>query len=268
MIGIFDSGVGGLTVLKHIHARLPDYSTMYLGDALHAPFGTKTHDEITKYTWEGVKWLFDNGCPLVILACNSASAQALRTIQQTKLSEYPDSRVLGVIRPTVEELAKKYKHVGIFATTATVTSEAYKNELNHLDPELVIHQHACPRWVEIVENGNADSKESEIVIEEDVQELLKKDSSLEAILLACTHYPVLFDQIRKVLPQNIDLYEQGPLVADSLEKYLSRHTKLDKRILKTKEHLYFTTGDVKQAQNAAAQIAGLHPEFTRVEITL
>lgn len=265
MIGVFDSGVGGLTVLQHIHERLPQYSTMYLGDAARSPYGTKTHEEITQFAWEGVKWLFDQGCPLVIVACNSASAQALRTIQQTKLQEYPGHRVLGVIRPTVEDLAERYGHIGILATPATVGSKAYVRELKHISEHVHVSQHACPEWVNIVEQGQVGTPESEAIIKQDIEAALQQDPSIEAVLLGCTHYPVLFETIRKLLPEHIDLYEQGPLVAASLEDYLRRHSEIEEKLEKGGTRSYFTTGDPVQAAQAAAQIAGMQPTFKRVE---
>lgn len=241
MIGIFDSGVGGLTVLKHIHERLPEYSTIYLGDTAHTPYGTKTHEEIFEYTWAGVQWLFEKGCPLVILACNSASSQALRQIQQTKLNEYPGKRVLGVIRPTAEELTGKYKKIGILATSATVESRAYVNELNHLNPNLDIAQHACPDWVPLVESGKVYSDEAKAIVQTDVDQLLKKDGEIEAVLLGCTHYPHLYDQIRIALPDEIDIYDQGPIVAAKLEDYLRRHPEIEEQLEKEGKYSYFET---------------------------
>lgn len=266
MIGVFDSGVGGLTVLKDIHKKLPQYSTIYLGDNAHSPFGTKTHDEITEYTWAGVKWLFDQGCYLVILACNSASAQALRTIQQTKLTEYPGRRVLGVIRPTVEVLAKKYDQIGVLATPATVCSEAYVHELTKINQAVRIEQHSCPAWVEVVENGSSKSEITNVIIKNDVSQLLSQSSDLDAVLLGCTHYPVLFDQIREVLPKNIALYAQGELVALALTDYLNRHPEIEEKLETTSIHRYFTTGEVAEVEKAASQIAGVTPEFQQIDL--
>lgn len=266
MIGVFDSGVGGLTVLKDIHKQLPQYSTIYLGDNAHSPFGTKTHDEITEYTWAGVKWLFDQGCFLVVLACNSASAQALRTIQKTKLSEYPGRRVLGVIRPTVELLADKYDHIGVLATPATVKSEAYVHEFHKINPDLDIEQHSCPEWVGLVENVSSTVDEVNTIVAQDVKILLVQAPNLEAVLLGCTHYPALYDQVKQNLPPGIDLYEQGPLVAASLVDYLKRHSEIDDNLEREGVHRYFTTGDASLVQNAAMQIAGVQTTFKKVVI--
>ena len=241
MIGIFDSGIGGLTVLKHIHERLPQYSTIYLGDTAHAPYGTKTHDQITEYTWAGVKWLFGKGCPLVILACNSASSQALRTIQQNLLHEYPGKKVLGVIRPTAEELAGKYRKIGILATPATVSSNAYVNELHHLNPILQITQYACPDWVTLVESGKTYSDEASVIVKRDIEKLLEQDDKIEAVLLGCTHYPHLYDQIRSALPDEIEVYDQGPIVAAQLEDYLKRHPEIEKQLDISGDREYYET---------------------------
>ncbi|MFH1712467.1 MAG: glutamate racemase [Patescibacteria group bacterium] len=269
MIGIFDSGVGGLTVLRDIHKALPEYSTIYLGDNARSPYGTKTHEQLTEFTWEGVRWLFAQGCPLVILACNSASAQALRTIQQTKLDPDSKQHVLGVLSPTVEYLAEQgYQHIGILATAATVNSEAYVRELQKFDPNLKITQQACPTWVEIVEAGQAQAPETQLQVQTDVQRLLNQAQDLDAVLLGCTHYPVLFDQVRQILPQNIELYNQGPIVAEKLIDYLKRHPEIDQQIEKKSVHQYFTTGDPINAQKAARQIAGLDPDFNQVDLSV
>jgi glutamate racemase len=239
MIGVFDSGVGGLTVLKHVHEKLPKYSTMYLGDLAHMPYGTKTHEEIAELTWKGVSWLFDQGCVLVILACNSASAQALREIQQTK--ELGARRVLGVIRPTAEELAEKHEHIGILATEATVSSNAYVKELLHINPNLNIVQHACPEWVQLVEKGELEGEHAERVVKRDVEALLDLDPQVKGVLLGCTHYPHLFEVIRKALPRHIELYDQGPIVAEKLVDYLRRHPEIDEQLEKEGKREYYNT---------------------------
>lgn len=277
MIGVFDSGVGGLTVLKHIHTELPEYSTLYLGDSARAPYGDRSHEQITEFAWEGIEYLFNQGCPLVIVACNSASAQALRTIQQTKLDppESPlgkgggeafEHRVLGVIRPTAEELAGQFKTVGILATSATVGSEAYVKEFKKINPNVHIEQHACPAWGPLVEEGLAHDSNTHKIIEQDLNILLSKNSDIEAILLACTHYPVLYDYIRSILPKNIALYDQGPLVAKSLKDYLSRHPEIESQLEKSGERQYFTTGDPKKTRTAARQIADMNPNFQHVDL--
>lgn len=268
MIGVFDSGVGGLTVLRSIHALLPQYNTVYLGDNARAPYGTKTHEEITRFTWEGVKWLFDYGCELVILACNSASAQALREIQQTKLGAYPEKRVLGVIRPTVEELAEQgFDHVGVLATPATVGSKAYVAELLKLDPSVRVSQKACPDWVPIVEQGIGSSEHAKQVVARDVEQFFDQSPNVQAVLLGCTHYPALFPAVRTALPEEVELYEQGPIVAKKLFTYLERHSEIESKLQKDSGRTYFTTGDASVAEHAAQQIAGMSPEFKHVEIS-
>lgn len=268
MIGVFDSGVGGLTVLRSIHESLAQYDTVYLGDNARSPYGTKSHEEITRFTWNGVKWLFDYGCELVILACNSASAQALSEIQRRKLAAYPGRRVLGVIRPTVEELAEHgFDHVGVLATPATVGSGAYEAELLKLDPSVRVSQKACPEWVPIVEQGIGSSEYAKSVIARDVEQFLDQAPRVQAILLGCTHYPALFESIRSVLPSQVYLYEQGPVVAKKLFNYLERHPEIESQLKKDSVHAYFTTGDPETATHAAQQIAGVSPVFKHVEIS-
>lgn len=267
MIGVFDSGVGGLTVLREVHQVLPQYSTIYLGDNARSPYGKKTHEQLVEFAWQGVKWLFEAGCPLVIMACNSASASALREIQQTKLGEFPGRRVLGVLSPTVEELAERgYQHIGILATEATVKSEAYVRELKKLDPKLKITQQVCPKWAEIVESGRVNDPRSLQIIKADVESLLAKATDLDAVLLGCTHYPVLYNQVRSVLPASIELFDQGPIVAQKLVEYLERHPEIEHQIERTGKRQYFTTGEPSRARQAAHQIAGLDPEFAQIDL--
>lgn len=266
MIGFFDSGVGGLTILRDVHRLLPNYSTLYLGDSKRAPYGDRTHEEITEFAWQGIKYLFDHGCSLVIVACNSASAQALRTIQQTKLVDYPNNRVLGVIRPTAEELALRYQTIGILATQATVGSGSYLREFKNVNPQVEVAQHACPLWVPLIEQGEADSPAAKEIIRADVESLLETQPNIEAILLACTHYPILFDYIKSLLPKEVDLFDQGPLVAKSLADYLVRHPEIESQLEKDGGRRYLTTGDATLATQVAEQIAGLDPEFEQVEI--
>lgn len=266
MIGIFDSGVGGLTILKDIHKVLPKYSTMYLGDSARAPYGEKNHEQLVKFAWQGIEYLFNQGCPLVVVACNTASAQALRTIQQTKLSKYPGCRVLGVIKPTIEVLAGKHKNIGILATTATVNSHAYIRELTHLDASIGVVQRACPAWGPLVEKGFANTDATHRIVNDDVRSFLEKNKNIEAILLACTHYPILYDYIRSIMPTRIYLYEQGPLVAASLKDYFIRHPEIEERIEKKDKRIYCTTGDIELAKCAARQIADFDPDFIHVDI--
>ena len=244
MIGVFDSGVGGLTVLREIHKALPAYSTIYFGDGANAPYGEKTHEEIARLTWRGVDLLFQKGCPLVILACNSASAQALREIQQNQLKQYPGRRVLGVIIPTVEEFHERgYKNILVLGTPATVSSQSYVKEFEKADDSISIAQYACPRWVPLVEAGELDSSVARQVVQEDVEQALAVAPGTEAILLGCTHYPYLYDLIREVVPERIAIYDQGSIVAKKLMDYLKRHPEMDELLEKKGKREVFSSKD-------------------------
>ncbi|MFA4845159.1 MAG: glutamate racemase [Patescibacteria group bacterium] len=242
MLGIFDSGFGGLTVLKPIHERLPEVSTIYLGDNARAPYGVRTQEEIFQFTLEGVRFLFERGCPLVQLACNTASSQALRRIQQEVLPrDFPDRRVLGVIRPAAEYMALHSRRVGIFATPATVESNAYAHELFKLNPEIKVTQLACPGLTDLIESGNCKSESCEGLVKQFVGELLRKDPMIEEILLACTHYPLVYNLFRKHVPPDITVLTQGEIVAESLAQYLSAHPEMNDRLDHGGSKSYFTT---------------------------
>ncbi|HAU65834.1 MAG: glutamate racemase [Lentisphaerae bacterium GWF2_44_16] len=242
MIGVFDSGFGGLSVLKPIHDRLPHYSTIYLGDNARAPYGVRSEKEIFEFTLQGVRFLLKKGCPLVVIACNTASAQALRRIQQEILPiEFPDRRVLGVIRPAVEYLAKNNKRVGIFATHAAVESQAYIHELYKLRPEMKVSQIACPGLVDLIEKGEQTSDLADKLVKKCVQKLLIQDPQVDGALLGCTHYPLVSSLFRAHLPTEIHLLIQGDITAVSLASYLERHPELDQQLKKTAERIYFTT---------------------------
>lgn len=233
-IGIFDSGFGGLTVLQQIARRLPDYKYLYLGDNARAPYGTRSFDMVYKFTLQAVNALFERGCPLVILACNTASAKALRTIQQNDLPQMadPSRRVLGVIRPTAEAIGAitSTRHVGIFATPGTINSQSYRVEIEHLYPDIITTGHACPLWVPIIENGEADSPGADYFIKKDVGMLMARDPEIDTVILGCTHYPLVERQIRRFLPPGVNLVSQGRIVADSLADYLKRHPEMEARI--------------------------------------
>lgn len=233
-IGIFDSGFGGLTVLREIRARLPQYDYVYIGDNARAPYGTRSFDLVYKFTLQAVNALFDYGCPLVILACNTASAKALRTIQQKDLPSMsdPTRRVLGVIRPTVEAIGNfsKTRHIGIFATPGTIKSNSYAIEVAHLFPDCVTVGHACPMWVPLIENGETDNPGADYFIKKEVDAILKEDPLIDTIVLGCTHYPIIEDKIRQYLPAGVRLVSQGSLVAESLEDYLRRHPEMKRRL--------------------------------------
>lgn len=246
-IGIFDSGYGGLTVFKEIVKVLPQYDFIYLGDNARVPYGTRSFETVYAYTKECVNHLFNMNCNLVVLACNTASAKALRTIQQNDLVQRKDyRRVLGVIRPTTEILGKlsKSKKIGIFATTGTVNSESYIIESKKFFPEVEVFQEACPMWVPLVENNEINSPGADYFIKKHVDALLKKSPDIDTILLACTHYPLLADKIKAHLPKEIQLISQGEIVAHGLADYLQRHPEMD--VLCTKKHQleFYTTESI------------------------
>jgi glutamate racemase len=243
-IGVFDSGYGGLTVLKEMREKLPEYDFLYLGDNARAPYGSRSFEVIYQYTWQAVQALFDRDCSLVILACNTASAKALRNIQRIKLPElHPDKRVLGVIRPSTEELDKhtKTKHVGVLATEGTIRSNSYQIELAKFAPDLVVNQHACPMWVPLIENNQFDTPGGVYFIQNDLVSILEKDPKIDTILLACTHYPILLEQLQRLLPEHIEVLAQGKIVAESLADYLIRHPEMDAKCSKGGSVRYLTT---------------------------
>ncbi len=255
-IGIFDSGYGGLTVMKEIVKKLPAYNYLYLGDNARAPYGTRSFDTVYEYTLQCVKWFFDNGCPLVVLACNTASAKALRTIQQKDLHLIdPQKRVLGVIRPTSEVIGNfsKTKHIGLLATSGTVTSESYKIEIEKFFPEVKLFQQACPMWVPLVENDEYKNAGADFFIKKCIDQLLNQSSAIDTILLACTHYPLLMDKIKANIPAGIKIISQSEIVAESLSDYLTRHTEMENKLSKNGERHFYTTDAAmdfdKQATN-------------------
>lgn len=248
-IGIFDSGYGGLTVFKAIAALLPGYDYVYLGDNSRAPYGNRSFETVHNYTLQCVKWFFDQGCPLVILACNTASAKALRTIQQKDLpSLAPDKRVLGVIRPTAEVIGNYSLtgKVGVMGTSGTVNSESYKIEIGHFFPQMTVYQQACPMLVPLIENGEHETAGADYFIKKYVDALLAQEPGIDTILLACTHYPLLENRIRKFLPQGVNLISQGAIVANSLANYLERHTEIETKISRNGVTRYYTTDDAAE----------------------
>ena len=268
-IGVFDSGYGGLTVLKEIREKLPEYDFLYLGDNARAPYGSRSFEVIYEYTWQAVQALFDRGCSIVILACNTASAKALRNIQQIKLPElHPDKRVLGVIRPSTEELDKhtKTKHVGVLATEGTIRSNSYQIELAKFAPDLVVNQHACPMWVPLVENNQFDTPGGVYFIQNDLIQLLQKDPKIDTILLACTHYPILQEQLKRLLPEHIEVLAQGKIVAESLADYLLRHPELADKCTKNGSVRYLTTESAKDFSEKASLL--MNTEIEAEHLTL
>ncbi len=244
-IGIFDSGYGGLTILSEIRKQLPQYDYLYLGDNARAPYGSRSFELIQEFTLEAVRYLFAQGCPLVILACNTASAKALRQIQQTYLpfSSDPSRRVLGVIRPTAELIGAmtKSKEVGVLATSGTVSSHAYRVEVQKLFPDIQIYEEACPMWVPLVECGEAQSEGADFFIKKDVERLLARNSDIDTIVLACTHYPILRPKIEQYIKDDIQLISQGSLVAQALADYLERHSEMEERLSQNASCHYLTT---------------------------
>jgi glutamate racemase len=258
-IGVFDSGYGGLTVLREITARLPQYDYLYLGDNARAPYGDRDFDTVYAYTLEAVRWLFDQGCHLVILACNTASAKALRSIQQRDLSGIdPQRRVLGVIRPTAEVIGNftKTGHVGVLGTRGTVRSESYVLEIEKFFPGLRISQEACPGWVSIVEEHLQSEPESLEIVRFHLKQILEQDPKMDTILLACTHYPLLMPLIKQILPEEIQVLTQGPLVADSLVDYLKRHPEMERQCSTGGSIRFFTTGSATDFDAHASDFYG------------
>lgn len=245
-IGIFDSGYGGLTVLKEIVAELPDYDYIYLGDNARAPYGNRSFDTIHAYTLECVQQLFNMGCPLVILACNTASAKALRTIQQKDLPNIaPDNRVLGVIRPTTEMVGTitQTGEVGILATNGTVNSESYPIEIHKFFPHVKTYQLACPMWVPLIENDEHESEGADYFVKEYLGKILSLSSDIDTLVLGCTHYPLLMKKIKQFLPGGVTVLSQGKIVAHSLKDYLKRHPEMESRLHKGQHRTFYTTDD-------------------------
>jgi glutamate racemase len=258
-IGVFDSGYGGLTVLKEIVNRLPQYDYVYLGDNARAPYGTRSFETVYQYTLECVQWFFHSGCPLVILACNTASAKALRTIQQHDLPKIaPDGRVLGVIRPTTEIIGNHTRtgKIGVLATNGTVQSGSYPIEIAKFFPALQVFQQACPMWVPLIENNEYDKPGADYFVKESMDRLLAQSEGIDAILLACTHYPLLRPKIAPFLPPGCSLISQGEIVAASLADYLRHHPEIDARCSKNGQLRFFTTDSKEDFDNHASIFYG------------
>jgi len=247
-IGVFDSGYGGLTILKALKKQLPQYDYIYLGDNARAPYGTRSFETVYEYTLEAVKWFFDQGCELVILACNTASAKALRNIQQLDLPTLaPHKRVLGVIRPSSEVLGNYSvsKQVGIMGTTGTVQSESYLIEMAKFFPEVKVFQQACPMWVPIIENGEFDSDGADFFVKKYLDQLFSQSNQIDAVLLACTHYPLLEAKIKAYAPKGVKFISQGDIVAQSLALYLENHPEIAQKCSKNGQISFFTTDNEK-----------------------
>lgn len=268
-IGIFDSGYGGLTILKQLRNTLPEYDFMYLGDNARAPYGPRSFDVVYEFTRQAVMKLFDMGCELVILGCNTASAKALRSIQQNDLPKLDaHKRVLGVIRPTVEVIGNltKNRHVGIVATEGTVRSGSYELEIQKFYPDIKVSGQACPLWAAIVEAGEADTEGAEFFVRKRINQLLAKDPDIDAIILGCTHYPLLMKALKKAVPDNITIVPQGEYVAASLKEYLQRHPDMDRLCSKNATTQYYTTENPERFKECAAMFLGGEVEVGRVEL--
>jgi glutamate racemase len=255
-IGIFDSGIGGLTVFRSIAEQLPGYDYIYLGDNSRAPYGNRSFNTIHQYTWECVQWLFKMDCQIIILACNTASAKALRTIQQQDLKGFdPSKRVLGVIRPTAEVIGdlSKTQEIGVLGTTGTVQSESYPIEIKKFFPDLKVYQQACPLWVPLIESGEYEKPGADYFVKEYLDGIMAQSSNIDTLLLACTHYPLIQDKIKAYLPKKIQVLAQGDIVADSLVDYLQRHPEMESKLSKGQTKLFYTTDDTHEFDRHASR---------------
>src|ERR1043165_1915638 len=254
-IGVFDSGYGGLTVLRELVNQLPPYDYLYLGDNARSPYGTRSFETVYRYTLQCVEWLLKQNCPLIILACNTASAKALRAIQQKDLQRlHPTARVLGVIRPTTEIIGKQTKtnSIGILATNGTVQSQSYQIEIEKFFPDVEIEQEACPMWVPLVENNEHQTEGADYFVQKHINNIFNRNKNIDTILLACTHYPLLKEKIENHLPKNVKLLSQGEIVAQSLKDYLYRHPEIESKISKQGQRIFYTTDSAEDFNNKAS----------------
>lgn len=254
-IGIFDSGYGGLTILSKIKDLLPQYDYIYLGDNSRAPYGNRSDELVLKFTEQAVKWLFAQGCNLIILACNTASAKALRNIQQNYLPLVDSfKRVLGVIRPTVESVVHitKTGHIAVLGTENTIHSNSYLREINKLNPNLILTSEACPMWVPLVENDEHNNPGADYFVEKHIESVLQQDNKIDTIILGCTHYPLLLNKIEQFTPDNILILPQDKLVAKSLQEYLNRHQELENSCSKNSTVRYYTTESPERFRRMAS----------------
>lgn len=268
-IGIFDSGYGGLTVMKEIVSKLPQYNYLYLGDNARTPYGNRSFETVYEYTLQCVKWFFRKGCPLVVLACNTASAKALRSIQQKDLPKIdPSKRVLGVIRPTAEVIGNfsKTKHIGLLATSGTVASGSYKIETEKFFPDVKLFQQACPMWVPLVENDEYNKEGADYFIKKCLDELLKQSDRIDTILLACTHYPLLMKKIKANIPGGINIISQASIVADSLNDYLNRHPEIENQLSKNGQREFCTTDSSDDFDRQAKKFYGAAVQSVQVHL--
>lgn len=268
-IGVFDSGYGGLTVLSEMVKALPQYDYLYLGDNARAPYGTRSFETVYRYTLQCVEWLLKQNCPLIILACNTASAKALRSIQQADLQRlHPTAKVLGVLRPTTEVIGKftNTNSIGILATTGTVQSRSYEIEIEKFFPEVNIEQEACPMWVPLVENNEHLSDGADYFVQKHISNILSRAKNIDTLLLACTHYPLLKEKIEKHLPAGVTLLSQGEIVADSLRDYLQRHPEIETKLSREGKRLFYTTDAAEDFTNKASLFFGERVEGRHVDL--
>lgn len=268
-IGVFDSGYGGLTILRRIREILPQYDYLFLGDNARAPYGSRSFEIVYQFTLEAVKALFSYGCRLVIIACNTASAKALRTIQQNDLPHLDATRrVLGVIRPTVEAIGSltKTRHVGLLATAGTVNSRSYNLELKKLCPDITVTGQACPLWVPIIENNEHNSPGADYFVKEYIDALLARDPEIDTIILGCTHYPLMLDKIRQYTPPGIRLVPQGEYVAPSLARYMERHPDMEARCTSQGTCRYLTTESAALFRKSASVFLGYDIEASQIAL--
>ncbi len=254
-IGIFDSGYGGLTVFNKIREAMPDYDYIYLGDNARTPYGSRSFEVVYRFTRQAVMKLFSEGCQLVILACNTASAKALRTIQQRDLPELdPSRRVLGVIRPTVEMMDRisLTKHIGILGTSGTISSQSYSLEIEKMFPHITVTGEACPMWVPLVENNEFNSPGADYFVKKHLDHILSLDPEIDTLVLGCTHYPLLINKIKQYLPSGITVFAQGEYVAESLKDYLNRHPEMDSRLTHQGKCRFLTTESAGKFSEAAS----------------
>ena len=266
-IGVFDSGYGGLTILRDIREALPGYDYIYLGDNARAPYGTRSFEIVYEFTRQAVVRLFEIGCHLVILACNTASAKALRSIQMNDLPQMdPTRRVLGVIRPTAESIGSvtQTRHVGVLATAGTIKSESYPLEIRKLFPDITVHGQACPMWVPLVENDEAHGPGADYFVRKYIGELLRKDGRIDTAILGCTHYPLLLEKIRRYMPPQVHIVTQGELVAGSLKDYLRRHPEMDARCTRGGTCRYLTTEAEEKFSESASVFLNSAVEVQRI----
>ena len=254
-IGVFDSGYGGLTILNEIRKEMPQYDYIYLGDNARAPYGTRSFDVVYEFTVQAVEKLFKLGCPLVILGCNTASAKALRSVQRYYLPKYaPDRRVLGVIIPTAEVVGQlsRNQHIGVLATSGTISSDSYTMEIVKQSPKAVVTGLACPMWVPIIENGEADKPGADYFVKDSIDKLMALDPEIDTVILGCTHFPLLMDKIKKYIPEHVKIVPQGKYIARSLQDYLRRHYEMREKITMNGTCTYYTTESAEKFQESAA----------------